>query len=274
MQSESVYAAAPAAANTWTLVGNITVPAGAATLRKVKIGTAPDPGVAAATLHLAPVYRLTGSGIAEQSPHIFVAQGADCVLVAATTSLVAAQPAVMIYDVDIPVQTGGIITVEEMSIAEAVPGSNRCELVFDSAAPSGKNGMCDYVSHVMVTAADSWQTVGTLTVPQVGSGKSPTRIKRVDCGFVNDNLGAVTSLRTSSRFRLTGSGINEGGLHHFLGNQNSGSNVVTGSGMYDSMIVTHLCDIPVNPGGNILVETILDTELTDGGDSIFGVQYE
>jgi hypothetical protein len=273
MQSESVIAVAPAAANTWTAVGTITVPAGVKSLKKVKIGVAPDPGVAAATLHLAPVFRLLGSGLLEQSPHQYVAQGADLVLIAATTSLVAAEPDIMIYDVDIPVQTGGTIDIQELSIAEAVPGTCRAELVFSPDEAGGINSMSDYVTAVMPTAAGAWTAVGTLTVPQLGEGKNPKRIKRVDCGLVNDNLGAVTSLRTSARFRISGSGVAEGGNHHFLGNQNSGSNVVTGSGYYSKMIVTHLTDIPVNPGGQILVESIMDTELTDGGDMVFGVLY-
>ena len=244
-----------------------------ASLKKVKVGFAPDPGVAAAPIHTAPVFRLTGAGLLEQNPHMYLAQGVDCVLVAATTALVSAEPGVMMYDVDIPVSIGGQITIDSMCIAEAIPGTMRAELDFDAAPAAGGNNMSDYVTAVMPAAAAAWTAVGTLTVPQLGAGPSPKKIKRIDCGFVNDNLGAVTSLRTSSRFRITGSGLIEGGNHHFLGNQNSGSNVVTGSGMYDSMIVTHLTDIPVNAGGQILVETILDVELTDGGDSVFAVQY-
>jgi len=272
MQSETVTAAS-GAANVWTAVGIIVVPAGVASMKKVKVGFAPDPGVAAVTIHTAPVFRLTGSGILEQNPHMYLAQAVDCVLIAATTALVAAEPAVQVYDTDIPIQTGGQIVIESMCIAETIPGSMRAELVFSPDAAAGGNNMSDYVTAVMPAAAATWTGVGTFTVPQLGANNSPKRIKRIDCGFVNDNLAAVTSLRTSSRFRLTGSGVAEGGNHHFLGNQNSGSNVVTGSGMFCSMIVTHLCDVPVNPGGQILVETILDVELTDGGDSVFGVQY-
>lgn len=272
MLSESVVAAA-GAANIWVAVGAIQVPAGVASLKKVKVGFAPDPGVAAATIHTTPVFRLTGAGLLEQNPHIYVAQGVDCVLIAATTALVAAEPSIMQYDVDIPVSVGGQIQVDSMCVAEAIPGTMRAELDFSAEPAADGNNMSDFVSAVMPVAANAWAPVAILTVPQLGAGPSPKRIKRVDCGFVNDNLGAVTSLRTSSRFRITGAGLVEGGNHHFLGNQNSGSNVVTGSGMYCDMIMTHLVDIPVNAGGQILVEAILDGELTDGGDSIFGVQY-
>lgn len=273
MQSESVIAAAPGAANAWVAVGVIPVPAGVRSLVKVKVGVSPDPGVAAATIHLAPVFRLTGSGLLEQNPHQYLAQGSDLVLIAATTSLVSAEPDLMQYDVDIPVATGGPILIEVMSIAEVVPGTARCELVFSAAAPTATNSMGDFVTAVMPAAAAAWTAVGILVVPQLEAGKAPKKIDRVDCGFVMDNLGAVTSLQTSCRFRLTGSGIAEPGNHHFLGNQASGSNVVTGTGFYDRMVKTHLCDVPVNPGGQILVEVILDAELTNGGDSVFGVQY-
>ena len=273
MQSESVTAAAPAAANAWGAVGIIPVPAGVKSLKQVKIGVAPDPGVLAATVHLAPVFRITGSGLQEQNPHQYVAQGSDCVLIAATTALINCQPAVQIYDVDIPVATGGPILIETMSIAEVVPGSARAELVFSPDAAAAGNSMSDFVTAVMPAAPAAWVAVGILVVPQLSGGGNPKRIKRIDCGLVMDNLAAVTSLRTSIRFRMTGSGIAEPGNHMFLGNQASGSNVVTGSGCYDRMIVTHFCDVPVNPGGAILVEAIMDVELTDGGDSVFGVQY-
>lgn len=272
MLSETVIAAS-GAANVWVAVGTVQVPAGVASLKKVKVAFAPDPGVAAVTVHTAPVFRLTGAGLLEQNPHQYLAQGVDCILVAATAGHVGAEPGVMEYDVDIPVSVGGQIQIDSMCIAETVVGTMRAELDFSAEAPGAGNNMSDFVTAVMPVAAGAWTAVGTLTIPQLGAGASPKSIKRIDCGFVNDNLGAVTSLRTSSRFRITGSGLVEGGNHHFLGNQNSGSNVVTGSGQYDRMIVTHLVDIPVNAGGQILVETILDVELPDGGDSVFGVQY-
>jgi hypothetical protein len=272
MQSESISAPS-GALNVWVAVGNIQVPAGVQSLKKVKVVLSPDPGVAAAAPHTAPVFRLTGSGLLEQSPHIYLAQGHDCVLIAAATTLVSQEPDTQTYDVDIPVQTGGLIVVESMCVTEAMVGSMNCELDFSSEQAGGGNSMSDFVTAVMPAAAAVWVAVGNLQVPQLGEGKSPKKIKRIDCGFINDSAGGVTSLRTSIRFRLTGSGIAEGGLHHFLGNVNSSSGVAASTGGHDRMIKRHDCDVPVNPGGLVNVEAIFDVELPDAGDMIFGVQY-
>lgn len=272
MQSESISAPS-GALNVWVAVGNIQVPAGAQSLKKVKVVLAPDPGVAVAAPHTAPVFRLTGSGLLEQNPHIYLGQASDCVLIAAATTLVSQEPAVQIYETDIPVQTGGVIVVESMCVTEAFVGSMNCELVFGSEAAQAGNNMSDFVTAVMPAAFGVWAPVGVITVPQLGAGNSPKKIKRVDCGFVNDSAGGVTSLRCSVRFRLTGSGVAEGGLHHFLGNVNSSSGVAASTGGHDRMIIRHDCDVPVNAGGQITVEAIFDVELPDAGDMIFGVQY-
>lgn len=272
MQSESISAAS-GALNTWVLLGNIQVPAGVKSLKKVKVVFAPDPGVAVLAPHTIPVFRLTGSGLLEQSPHLYIGQGVDSVLIAAATTLVAQEPAIQTYEVDIPVQTGGLIVVESMCITEAYVGSMNCELDFSEEAAGSGNNMSDYVNAVMPAAPAVWVAVGVLTVPQVGQGASPKKIKRVDCGFVNDSAGGVTSLRCSIRFRLTGSGIAEGGLHHLLGNVNCSSGVAASTGGHDSMIVRHETEIPVNPGGQITVEAMFDVELPDAGDMVFGVQY-
>lgn len=272
MQSESVQAAL-GAFNTWLATGNITVPAGVASLKKVIIGVAPDPGVGAATIHLLPVFRLLGSGLLEQNPHQYVAQGCDSAHIAAGLVCNNPEPALMIYDVDIPVQTGGVIEVQHMNITEAFPGIARCELVFGAEASAGGNNMSDYVTAVAPAAAAAWLAVGTLTVPQLGEGKSPKRIKRIDCGIVPDGVAAITtSLMVSTRYRLTGSGVAEGGNHHILGNGQAQSCVGAGEGMVDRCIVTHHTDIPVNAGGAILVEHINDGDIQPG-DSVFCVQY-
>lgn len=272
MQSESISAAS-GALNVWVAVGNIQVPAGAASLKKVKVVLAPDPGVAAAAPHTIPVFRLTGSGLLEQSPHIYLGQPIDVVLIAAATTLVSIEPAVNIYECDIPVQVGGQIVVESMCVTEAFVGSMNAELVFDSAQAGSGNCMSDMVTAVMPAAPAVWAQVGVLQVPQLGTGNSPKRIKRVDCGFANDSAGGVTSLRCSIRFRITGSGVAEGGLHHFLGTANSSSGVAASTGGHDRMLIKHECDIPVNAGGQVVVEAIFDVELPDAGDMVFGVQY-
>lgn len=272
MQSESISAAS-GALNAWVAVGNIQVPAGASSLKKVKVVFAPDPGVAAAAPHTIPAFRLTGSGLLEQSPHLYLGQGADSVLIAAATTLVTQEPAVMIYDVDVPVAVGGLIAVDSMCVTEAYVGSMNVELVFDKETARGGNNMSDFVTAVMPAAPAVWQAVGNLTVPQLGEGISPKKIKRVVCGFVNDSAGGVTSLRCSTRFRITGSGVAEGGLHHFLGNANSSSGVAASTGGHDRMLTSHDCDVPVNAGGIINVECIFDVELPDAGDMVFLAQY-
>lgn len=272
MQSDSVQAAT-AAANVWTATGNIVVPAGVTSLKQVIVGVAPDPGVGAATIHLVPVFRLLGSGLLEQNPHQYVAQGCDIAHIAAGLVVVGPEPALMVYDVDIPVQTGGVIEVQHMNIAEAFPGIARCELVFSAEAASAGNNMSDYVTAVAPAAAAAWIAVGNLTVPTLGAGASPKRIKRIDCGVVPDGVAAVTtSLMIASRFRMTGSGIAEGGNHHILGNQQAEACVGAGEGYVDKCIMTHIVDIPVNAGGIILIEQINDGDIQPG-DSVFGVQY-
>lgn len=272
MQSETVQAAT-GAANVWVATGNIVVPAGVVSLKKVIVGVAPDPGFAAATIHLVPVFRLLGSGLLEQNPHQYVAQGVDKTTIAGGLVGVFPEPALATFEVDIPVQTGGVIEVQHMNIAEAFPGIARCELMFAADAASPGNNMSDYVTAVAPAAVAAWIAVGNLTVPQLGAGASPKRIKRIDCGLVPDGVAAVTtSIMVSSRFRLTGSGVAEGGNHHILGNQNVQACVAAGEGFSDRCIIMHIVDIPVNAGGIILVEQINDGDIQPG-DSVFGVQY-
>lgn len=272
MQSDSVQAAT-GAANVWIATGNIVVPAGVVSLKQVVVGVAPDPGFAAATIHLVPVFRLLGSGLLEQNPHQYVAQGVDKATIAAGLVGIYPEPALQTFDVDIPVQTGGVIEVQHMNIAEAFPGIARCELVFSAEAAAAGNNMSDYVTAVAPAAAAAWIAVGNLTVPTLGAGASPKRIKRIDCGLVPDGVAAIgTSIMVSSRFRMTGSGIAEGGNHHYLGNQNVQACVVAGEGYSDRCIVTHMVDVPVNAGGIILIEQINDGDIQPG-DSVFGVQY-
>lgn len=272
MQSDSVQAAT-GAANVWIATGNIVVPAGVASLKQVIVGVAPDPGVGAVTIHLVPIFRLQGSGLLEQNPHQYVAQGCDVCQIAGGLAGSGPEPSLQKFNVDIPVQTGGVIEVQHMNVAEAFPGIARCELVFSAEAASAGNNMSDYVTAVAPIAAAAWYIVGNLTVPTLGAGASPKRIKRIDCGLVPDGVAAVTtSLMVSSRFRLTGSGIAEGGNHHILGNQNAESHVAAGAGYVDRCIMTHIVDIPVNAGGVIQVEQINDGDIQPG-DSIFGVQY-
>ncbi len=273
VQSESAIGAVPTA-GTWTDINTFTVPAGVKRLMRIKAGVASDPGALAQT-HGVPVIRLTGSGLLEQSPHNYVLQGFTHSITAANTGSAPVEPDVFIYDVDIPVAVGGQIVVQQLMVSE-VPAAMtiRVQLDYDENSQSSKNNMADYVNGAIATAAGAWTTVGTLTVPQSSGGNNPSRIREIRCGFVVDSAGN-TLLRNSARFRLSGSGIAEGGLHHILGSQSGIMWTTPGAQKFDKPIVIHKnANIPVNPGGQILVEYIQDVELPDGGDSILGVLYE
>ena len=272
--SHTVTSVAPTAADAWTAVGVVTVPAGAKSLVGVKINYAVDPGTTAVVVHSVPVIRLIGSGLLEQSPHQYIGPGVDAASIAATAGYNVTQPHTRIYDVSIEVSVGGTIDVQCNSLDEIVAGQVTVEMDFSPDAPKGGNSMSDYVDAPIPGSVDAWVTVGSLTVPQAKAGAEPKKIKRVTCEFVPDVAATAVSERSSTRFRMTGAGLGEGGLHEFLGPCLGGYSVVTGPGVYDHCIVDHDTNIPVNPGGTILVETIHDTELADGGTSVFGVQYE
>lgn len=274
MQSETVVADAPVATDTWTTVDTITVPAGVSSLKKLLVGMVPDAGTAAIALCSAPVVRLLGSGLLEQSPHEYVCQGCDIALIAATAGYAVAEPETFEYDVDIPVAVGGTIEVQIISLADVMPGTSRAELVFSAASAAASNQMSQYVNAVRAATPDVWTAVGTITVPRLDVGNSPKKIREIVLGIVSDVAATAVSERTSARFRISGSGVAEGGDHEFLSTGAGGSSVVTGPAVYDRPIVRRMVDIPVNSGGQILVEQLLDSEVPDGGEAVFGVLYE
>lgn len=273
MQSMTVVAAAPTAADAFTVVGAITVPAGAKSIKKVKVGATSDAGTAAATTHLAPVVRLQGSGLEEQSPHDYVAPGSNIPLIAATAGYAIAESNFLEYDVDIPVSVGGVIDVQAIALDEVQTGDISVELDFSPEPAAGKNSMAQYVD-AAIGAVNTWVTVGTITIPQPKAGNEPKRIKEIVCGVVPDVAATAVSELVVSRFRISQAGIAEGGTHEYLGNQAGNGCVVTGPGVYQNCFVRHKIDVPVNAGGQILVEQRLETEVPDGGTAVFGVLYE
>lgn len=273
MQSMTVTAASPTAANSWTAVGSITVPAGSKSIKKVKVNAITDAGTAAATTHFAPVIRLLGAGLEEQSPHEYVAPGSNIPLIAATAGYAIAETNFLEYDVDIGVSVGGVIDVQALAISEVQTGQVSVELDFSPEAAGGKNSMAQYVT-AAIGAVNTWVTVGTINVPQPKAGSEPKKIKEIICGIVPDVAATAVSEMVSARFRISGAGIAEGGTHEYLGNSAGNGCVVTGPGVYQDTIVRHKLDIPVNSGGQILVEQRIDTEVPDGGDAVFGVLYE
>lgn len=273
MQSESAIGAVPGAADTWTDINVFTVPAGVQRLMKVLGSVAPDPG-ALAQIHGAPVIRLIGSGLLEQSPHEYVLQGFTQSITAANSGSGPVEPEIFEYDVDIAVQTGGQITVQ-INMLDEVPAAmtSRVALEYDNNAPKGVNQMAQYVDSAAPAAAGAWTNVGTITIPQLKEGKSPNRIKEIVCGLVADVAGNVL-IRQSARFRLSGSGLQEGGLHHFV---STGAGIMwttPGAQAYDRAIKRHKVDLPVNAGGQINVEVIHDVEISEGGTVVLGVLYE
>jgi len=270
VQSETAVGAVPGAADTWTDIETFTVPAGVSRLMKVKAGVAPDFG-ATGTVRVAPVIRLLGSGLLEQSPHEYVLQGVNVALV--TSGAAAVEPEIFEYDVDIPVQTGGQITAQ-INCLDEVPAAmtSRIQLDFDAKSSAGKNQMSQYVEADSPAAADVWAEVGTITIPQLEAGKTPERIREIVCGIVSD-VDATLLVRNSNRFRLTGSGLKEGGLHEYLGSESGDMFTTPGALAYDRAIVRHKTDLEVNAGGQILIECISDVEALVDGTAVMGVLY-
>lgn len=271
MQSETVALSATPTADTWTLVGTFTVPAGVARLVRVNVGIAPDPG-GVITARFAPVIRLIGSGLGEQSPHQYLCPAGNWSGPASSGDEI--ELGNEEYEVDIPVTTGGTFQVQSNFLDEgAVPQTTKVQVVYDSAAPSGRNSMSDYVDSVQPTAADAWQTVGTIVVPKMSEANNPKAIREI-CLMHATDMAASAVIRSSSRFRLTGAGIGEGGAHEYLGPSAGAAGATTGAYGYSHQMVRQKVTVPVNPGGSILVEALIDSELPTGGTVAVGVLYE
>lgn len=274
MQSETIVGAVPAAADTWNDIGTVVVPAGVKRLMRIRAGIAPAPG-ALAQVHTTPVIRLIGAGLLEQNPHEYVLQGVNFAVAAANTGGFNAEPEVFTYDVDIPVAVGGQITVQANYLDEIVAAlTSRVELSYDEKDAVAKNNMAQYVDAAAPVAVGTWTAVGTLSVPQVGEGKSPSRIKEIICGITPDVAGNAL-LRNSARFRLSGSGLKEGGLHQFIATQMGVMWTTPGAQGSFRPIVRIPVDLPVNAGGQILVEALSDIDLQPAtSTAVLGVLYE
>ncbi len=274
MMSETVEAASPTAADSWTDVGTITVPAGAQSIKKVKFGAITDAGTGAATTHFAPVFRLSGAGLQEQSPHDFAGPGSNIPLIAATAGYAIAETNFLEYDVDIPVSVGGDVVVQCNALDEVQTGNVSAQIEFSPDPATAKNSMAGYVDAARGASADAWLAVGTLRVPQPKAGNAPSRIKEIICGIVPDVAATAVSEMVASRFRISGAGVAEGGDHEYLGNQAGNGCVVTGPGVYENTLVRHKTSVPVNPGGDVVVEQWIADEIPDGGTAIFAVLYD
>jgi glutaredoxin len=271
MQTETAAWSGTPTADTWQTVGTMNVPAGVKRLVRVKFGTTMDPA-AAVIARVVPVFRLMGSGLSEQSPHEFVGESGGVTNIAANGAALSLNNSA--YDVDIPVMTGGQYLIQVNFLDEgAVPCTVKAEVAYDNNSPTRKNSMSQYVDAAQATAADAWQQVGSITVPQLAAGNNPSKIREIIMAHGLDMANAGT-LRASCRFRLSGSGIAEGGSHEYIG-ANQGSNVTAAATeAFDKGTVRQITDIPVNPGGTILVEQLLDSELPTAGTVAVGLAYE
>lgn len=261
MQSETVTAAVPTAADTWTDVGTFTVPAGVQRMTKVRLSLAPDWGTTAGSVRCAPIFRIQGSGVLEQNPHEFI--GAWCGHSDVTSGGLSNFNLTAEYMVDLPVQTGGTFTVQCLTATEAVTaGTVLANVYYDAGNVVQANSMSQVATATGTTTADAWATLGTVTVPAPGEGNKPTRIKRIGLGVAIDNGTGSVSLRTASRFRLSSSGIGEGGSHEYTGPISTAASIgaVTSVMSHNFGTVWIDVDIPVNAAGSILIEHLYTNE--------------
>ena len=271
-QSEIKVAAVPSSADSFVSIGIFTVPAGVLRLRKLRLTCAPDQTLASTSVRMGPVFRLIGSGITEQSPHSYL--GIFGGHFSLTDEGTAVNNATMEYDVDIPVRTGGTIDVQMKTLAEALAaGTMQANLFYDENAAQSTNSMADEVDAVGTLTADAYAALGTLTVPKSKEGNDPTKIKAIVIGVAIDEGIAAFSLRLASRFRLTGSGIAEGGSHEIVGPSGDFGIVVIGGNAAYNLTAYIEVDIPVNPGGPIVVEQLFENEVPTASSVAVGVLY-
>jgi hypothetical protein len=178
------------------------------------------------------------------------------------------------YDVDIPVQTGGIITVSVNTLDEAITaGTVMANLFYDDKEPAATNCMSQYVDASTASAANVWTAIGTLTVPAPAPEKAPKKIRAVCIGVALDQGTSAISLRTAPRIRLTGSGIGEGGSHEFIGPTAASAEVTAGAIAYSKLYARIDVDIPVSASGAIVVEQRFDGEVPSDGTIAVGLLY-
>lgn len=271
MQSECGVVAVPGAADTWTDIEDFTVPAGVKRLTGFIVSVAPDFG-AAVNVRYAPVFRLEGSGLLEQSPHEYVGNFGN--MSHGTIGAACVEPNNRRYDVDIPVQTGGVITAQVNTLDEAITaGTVRVQVLYDNETVKQANSQSQYIDAALTVVAGAWAAVGSIIVPRMAEGKSPTKIKKVVIGMATDQA-AIALLRCSGRIRLTGAGIAEGGSHEILGPASGTVATTDGVLAYDHQTVECEIEIPINAGGEIEVEQYLDTETPTAGTVAVGLMYE
>lgn len=268
-------AAVPTAADAWTAVGTDTVPVGVSRIKKIIIGLAPDWGLTAGSVRMAPVIRLQGSGLQEQNPHEYIGKFGGHAEV--TTGGISMQDLRVEYDVDIPVQSGGTIDVDCNTLDEAVTaGSVIVNIIYDDKAPVKVNSMAQFVDAAGTTTADAWAALGTVTIPRADEAKDATKIIGLVIAIAVDQGTSAVSLRAVPMIRLSGAGLKGSGKHEYVGQLHSQGEIgttpsqgIVQDGGY-AMIVT---DLDINAGGQIVVEQQYVTETPTASTIAVGFLY-
>lgn len=271
MQTETLALTVTPVADAWNTIGTFNVPAGVKRLVRVKFGVTVD-APAATIARFVPAFRIIGSGLGEQSPHEYIGMAGGLSGIAANCPALSLEP--LSFDVDIPVTTGGQFLAQVNFLDEgAVPVVVKCEVAYDNEAPVKKNSMSQYIDAAQPVAANVWVAVGNITVPQLAAGNNPSKINEIVMAHGLDE--AVTGLLIGSlRCRLSGSGIAEGGSHEYIGPCQGVGVFAAFGAAFDQGTVRQTTNVPVNPGGTILVEQLIDSDIPTAGTVAVGLMYE
>jgi len=272
-QAEMVSAALPTAADSFTNIGTIRAPAGMKRVKKLICCIAPDLTIVGNSNRIAPVFRLQGSGLLEQSPHDYLGNfGGHFVLTDEGSSY---GDGVAMYDVNIPVSVGGDVNISCNTLDEVIAvGTMQVNLIFDDIEPSQENSMADFVDAAGPTTANAFASIGTLIVPEGKEGAKPTKIKELILAVGIDNGIGAFSLRHATQFRISGSGLVDPGLHVYAGPQGGSGLVVIGGSYIENGSLHIPVDLTVNASGEIDAEMQFITETPTASTVAIGVLYE
>ena len=260
--STTLIVAVPSSADSWTQIGTDVVPQGSKTIKKVKVSLAPDNGASNISVRNAPVVRLLGDGLQEQTPHEFLGPFGTATGVGNGSG--DQEKMAVEYDVDIPVAEGGTIEAQVNTLDEAITaGTVLVFLQYSEQAKAAKNSMSQFIDAAGTTTADAYSSVGTIRIPKPDDAVAPSKIIGIAIGVAPDQGTSAVHLRTAPRIRLTGNGIKENGDHEFLGptaDQDTLASTVGGANLSNMTEIYTGLDIPISPGGEILVEQRFEVE--------------
>lgn len=273
--AERVSAAVPTAADAWTAVGTITVPSGAKRIKKLKFAVAPDWGLTAGSVRMAPVFRLQGSGLSEQNPHEYLTVFAGHAEV--TTGGITMNDLEMVYDVDIPVSEGGTINVDCNSLDEVITaGTAIANVIFDTDASKAANSMAQFIDAAGTTTADVFSAIGTVRIPKTEGAKDPKKIKKLIIAVAVDQGTSAVSLRCVPVIRLSGAGIKGSGTLQYVGRCGYTGEIGTTPSQgidFDGSIAVIDVDIDINAGGEFNIEQMFITETPTASTIAVGIIY-